>query len=258
MGQRVDERELRAACDRGRPRRGRGVRQWRARLGADPARGPARLGIVPASPQRSLLQLGLLQRPGCAGRRARGAGSGLRVPAACDAWTVWVPDDDRDSARLLAARGHALDAAPRAMAMELADLGAGAAGAGRRRAGPDRCARPAPTSTTAPTATAPTASAPASPARRRSAGTAPSPAASRSAASARSRSATTACITGVATPPEHRGRGIASWLVRRALAEARERGMATASLQATRAGAPLYERLGFRDLGFLEMWELRR
>jgi len=34
--------------------------------------------------------------------------------------------------------------------------------------------------------------------------------------------------------------------------------MLTASLQATRAGAPLYERLGFADYGFVEMWERRR
>ncbi|HVY77252.1 MAG TPA: GNAT family N-acetyltransferase, partial [Solirubrobacterales bacterium] len=66
------------------------------------------------------------------------------------------------------------------------------------------------------------------------------------------------CITGVATPPEQRGRGVASWLMGLALADARERGLSSASLQATRAGAPLYERLGFRDLGFIEMWELRR
>jgi GNAT superfamily N-acetyltransferase len=66
------------------------------------------------------------------------------------------------------------------------------------------------------------------------------------------------CVTGVATPPEHRGRGIASWLLARALAEAREEGFASASLQATKAGAPLYERIGFRELGFIEMWELRR
>lgn len=38
----------------------------------------------------------------------------------------------------------------------------------------------------------------------------------------------------------------------------REEGMTTASLQASKAGAPLYERIGFRDLGFVEMWELRR
>ena len=40
-----------------------------------------------------------------------------------DAWAVWVPDEDRDSAGMLAARGHVLDASPLAMAMELADLG---------------------------------------------------------------------------------------------------------------------------------------
>jgi len=66
------------------------------------------------------------------------------------------------------------------------------------------------------------------------------------------------CVTGVATPPEHQRRGIAGWLLWRALVEARERGMATASLQASRAGAPACERLGFADYGFVEMWELRR
>lgn len=35
-------------------------------------------------------------------------------------------------------------------------------------------------------------------------------------------------------------------------------GHRSASLRASRAGAPLYERLGFRDFGAVEMWELRR
>jgi len=29
-------------------------------------------------------------------------------------------------------------------------------------------------------------------------------------------------------------------------------------VQASKAGTPLFERIGFRDLGFVEMWELRR
>lgn len=51
-----------------------------------------------------------------------------------------------------------------------------------------------------------------------------------------------------------------SLLIRREglLAEARSGGLSSASLQASRAGAPLYERIGFRDLGFIEMWEMRR
>ena len=65
-------------------------------------------------------------------------------------------------------------------------------------------------------------------------------------------------ITGVATPPEQRRRGIAGWLVWKVLDDARAEGLRTGSLQATKAGAPLYERMGFADFGFLEMWELRR
>jgi predicted GNAT family acetyltransferase len=65
-------------------------------------------------------------------------------------------------------------------------------------------------------------------------------------------------VTGVATPPQHRGRGLAGWLLASVLAERAREGAVTASLQATRAGAPLYERLGFADFGFVEVWELRR
>ena len=64
-------------------------------------------------------------------------------------------------------------------------------------------------------------------------------------------------VTGVATPPEHRRRGIAGWLVWKVLDDARAAGLSSGSLQATKAGAPLYERMGFADHGFIEMWELR-
>ena len=62
----------------------------------------------------------------------------------------------------------------------------------------------------------------------------------------------------VATPPEHQGRGYASALLNHALAGARERGCATATLQASEAGAPVYVRLGFRSLGVIALWERRR
>jgi GNAT superfamily N-acetyltransferase len=66
-----------------------------------------------------------------------------------------------------------------------------------------------------------------------------------------------ACVTAVATLPEHRGRGLAGALISRLLAAAGERGARTASLQASKAGAPVYERLGFTDVGCIELWELR-
>jgi hypothetical protein len=46
--------------------------------------------------------------------------------------------------------------------------------------------------------------------------------------------------------------------MRRALADARERGCDVSTLEATVMGRPVYERLGYRVLGTLEMWERRR
>lgn len=62
----------------------------------------------------------------------------------------------------------------------------------------------------------------------------------------------------VGTLPEARGRGVASGLMRQALLDARERGCETTSLQATAMGRPVYRRLGYRELGVIEMWERRR
>lgn len=60
----------------------------------------------------------------------------------------------------------------------------------------------------------------------------------------------------VATVPDARQRGLAAALMRRALVDARARGMRTGSLLATEAGRPLYARLGFRDLGEARLFEL--
>jgi GNAT superfamily N-acetyltransferase len=62
----------------------------------------------------------------------------------------------------------------------------------------------------------------------------------------------------VATVPAARGRGIAGALLGHALADAAERGSSTTTLVATRLGRPVYERLGYRTLGTIEMWERRR
>jgi N-acetylglutamate synthase-like GNAT family acetyltransferase len=61
----------------------------------------------------------------------------------------------------------------------------------------------------------------------------------------------------VAVVPEARGEGIAGKLIAHGLADAVERGARTSTLVATKLGRPVYERLGFRPLGALEMWERR-
>ncbi len=212
--------------------------------------------VVPACPQRSIFNSVYYDD-----RAALAAGLDA-LAAAYDeagvrAWTVWVPDTDRETAALLAERGHLLDSAPRAMAIDLADLAA---------------APPAPEGVAPGPVDAPTCAS----LNDRAYGYGPDGFRSALAGETAIRwsgafaagepvgcvgaieAGADCCVTGVATPPEHQGRGIAGWLLHRALAGARERGLESASLQASRAGAPLYERLGFRDLGSVEMWELRR
>jgi GNAT superfamily N-acetyltransferase len=64
-------------------------------------------------------------------------------------------------------------------------------------------------------------------------------------------------VTCIATIASARGQQVASRLLSFALREARERGMRTTTLQASSKGKHLYERLGYEDLGALEMWEHR-
>jgi GNAT superfamily N-acetyltransferase len=60
-----------------------------------------------------------------------------------------------------------------------------------------------------------------------------------------------------ATVPAARGRGLVRGLLHRALRDARERGRRTSTTQATAMGAPVYARLGYRDLGPVHMYERR-
>lgn len=59
----------------------------------------------------------------------------------------------------------------------------------------------------------------------------------------------------VATLPEAQGKGRAGNLIRRLLLDARDRGQRTSSLQASPKGKPLYERLGYRTVGSLHLYE---
>lgn len=212
--------------------------------------------VVPSSPRRSFFNSVFYSDPA-----ALSAEVGTLAEAydshGVDAWTVWVPDEDRDSARMLAGRGHELDASPRAMAMALTDLGPELPAPKGVETGPIDASTCAVLNDLAYGFGD----------EGFAAGIAGETSIRWHGAFAGSEplgcvgtieAGDDCLVTGVATPPEHRGRGIASWLVRSALAKAREHGLATASLQASRAGASIYERLGFRDLGFLEMWELRR
>jgi GNAT superfamily N-acetyltransferase len=61
----------------------------------------------------------------------------------------------------------------------------------------------------------------------------------------------------VATLPQHQRKGLSGQVLRRLLLDARERGQETASLQASPAGRPLYERLGFSSVGSLHFYEER-
>lgn len=212
--------------------------------------------VTPASPQRSLFNSVYYDDPRIMAEVIEALGEAYDAHGV-RAWTVWVPDEDRESARLLAARGHALDAAPRAMAMELTDLGSELPAPTGIDAGPIDPASCAELNDLAygygedgfraGLAGETTI-------RWHGAFTEGEPVGCLGTIEV----GEDCCVTGVATPPEQRGRGIASWLLRRVLGEARQRGLVTASLQATKAGASLYERLGFRDLGYIEMWELRR
>ncbi len=65
-------------------------------------------------------------------------------------------------------------------------------------------------------------------------------------------------VSFVATLPEARGRGIAKRLLAHALERAREDGAQGSTLIATKLGFPVYEALGYRDVGGLEMWEKRK
>jgi GNAT superfamily N-acetyltransferase len=66
-----------------------------------------------------------------------------------------------------------------------------------------------------------------------------------------------ASVGWVATLPRARRRGLAGGVIRAALRKANERGRTSTTLWASAMGAPVYERLGYRILGHVHLWERR-
>ena len=64
-------------------------------------------------------------------------------------------------------------------------------------------------------------------------------------------------VSFVATVPQARRRGLATNVMRQVLAEAREHGMTSTTLQATDIGERLYSNLGYRRLCVMQLWERR-
>ncbi len=214
-------------------------------------------GLCPAIPHRSVFNSVIYRDPEAL-EAALPELARAYEEAGVLAWTVWTPEEDVRARAALEASGHVLDATPQAMAAPLdeVDAGDGAAGLHWERAdGVDEmCAILAvafglETELTSRVLTGFERVAHIYLARQDG----------RAVACTAAFDVAGDCgIYWVGTLPEARGAGLATGLMRQALLDGRERGCTTTSLQATAMGRPVYRRLGYRDLGVLEMWERRR
>jgi GNAT superfamily N-acetyltransferase len=210
--------------------------------------------VVPAMPERSVVNCVVYEEPDALAA-ALGDLAAVYDEAGVLAWTVWVHETDVRAQELLAAAGHVLDSEPMGQGRELAGLDPPADGE------LDLVDRPGPAEFEPVIETAygfP-----------RFGGAMERFPDDFHPYVARHDGRPAAClgifdhegdatVEFVGTIPEARGRGLASLLMRRSLADARERGCVTTTLQATRMGHPVYSRLGYRDYGRVQMWERRR
>jgi len=213
--------------------------------------------IVPLSPDRSVVNAVIYEQP----QLLEAAYPQLEeryADAGIGAWTVWVPPSDGRAREFLSDRGHVLDAEPEMMAMS-----------------PDGVQRPAPDEDVRWSRGADHALVGAindsaygyERSFERVLGAVPDGVGEWYVAYMGEEPAAVLItldeadncdVDMVATLPAAQGRGLATFLMRHALVDAAERGRETATLVATRAGRPVYERLGFRPFGSIQMWERRR
>jgi GNAT superfamily N-acetyltransferase len=212
--------------------------------------------IVPSSPKRSFFNSVLYGDPD---RLIASIDTlaGVYDEAGVDAWTVWVPEQDVAVAEALQAAGHHLDATPRAMGMHLDGLTP-------PDPDPELEIREEPDFELVSKLNevaygfAPGEFPPIQ-------GDQPSLRTYFGAVEGETLGCAGAFVHGedceivyVAVLPEGRGRGISGRLMARALEDARDDGLDTTTLQATKLGYPVYVKLGYGDYGTLQMWERRR
>jgi GNAT superfamily N-acetyltransferase len=211
--------------------------------------------LVPVALDRSVVNAVVYERP------AALAAAYDEIATAYDEigakWTVWVHEGDAETVALLEGAGHVLDAAPVAMALDLAER------APQRPELPDWTASGSLADVGAVNDRAypvggdwfsrSLADLPAGQLHVYVASRAGEPVGCCVTADTDSNSE----VQMVAVVPEARGQGLSGKLVAHALADAVERGCETSTLVATQLGRPVYEKLGFRPLGVLEMWERR-
>jgi GNAT superfamily N-acetyltransferase len=211
--------------------------------------------VVPAAPDRSIVNSVMYES-------VAGLESALDYiarayeEAGVRAWTVWVPQRDELGSALLERAGHTLDGVPTAMAMELEGF--------ERNVSPDveidQDPEPSEIGRLNDRAYGFDGDQFARAVTRRPPGM--------HHYVARLDGVAASCVGAidhgldcgiylVATAPEARGRGLATELMVQALLDAGVRGCLTTSLQATKMGHPIYERLGYQDLGQLQLWERR-
>jgi ribosomal protein S18 acetylase RimI-like enzyme len=213
-------------------------------------------GVTPAVPERSLPN-SVLYRDEDALGAALDELAATYDEAGVLAWTVWVPHFHKRARKLLADAGHVLDANPEGMVASVDGIE------------PPRAEDPSPDPQprledlarindlaygTGDAFARMMGEGPGDPASIYIANVDGEPAAS----TVSWHHGSDCSIWWVATVPEARGRGLAPGLMRRAIADGRQAGCDITTLQATKAGQPVYEKLGYRGLGGIEMWERRR
>ena len=212
--------------------------------------------IIPAAPDRSIFNSvfyrhapGIVTQLGAIAREYEEAG--------VRAWTVWVPEKDRGVAKELERAGHKLDAEPLDMAMALDDLEAPEPDPDLEIVERDdytalarinEVAYGYPEGDFAVVERAPI------PGTRIYFGRLEGEDMCTLAIAAHE---SDAVVIWVAALPEARGRGISGRVLAKALENARDDGLETTTLQATRLGYPVYAKLGYRDYGAMQMWERR-